>query len=132
MSKPEQKHQIAVANQLRLEFPNLLWTISPAGLITRPSTGILAVRMGYRKGTSDLLIFEPRGWFHGLFIELKANDGKPSDEQLKFLAQAGFLRYATAVTWTFEETMSTVRNYMALEPFSRKVVINNGVLNEKG
>lgn len=116
MSKPEQKHQIAVANQLRLEFPNLLWTISPAGLITRPSIGILAVRMGYRKGTADLLIFEPRGVFHGLFIELKANDGKPSDEQLKFLAQASFMRYATAVSWTFEETIETVRKYMALEP----------------
>jgi hypothetical protein len=126
MSKPEQKIQIAFANYLRLKYPDLLWTISPAGMLTRPAIGILAVRMGYKKGTPDILIFEPRGIFHGLLIELKAAEGKVSDDQTIFIAKAHLLRYATAVCWSYEEAIETVDNYMSLNPNYGSGVRSNG------
>lgn len=116
MSKPEQKLQIQVANYLRLAYPKCLWTISPVGLIINRNLGMLAVRMGYRSGTPDLIFFEPRGVFHGLFIELKWGDNDTSDEQKRFIQDALDRGYATAVCWTYEETIKTIDNYLAL-PF---------------
>lgn len=112
MSKPEQQMQNKVANYLRLRYPSLLWTISPAGLVRGASMAVLMKRMGYRNGTPDIIIFEPKGIWHGLFIELKAIKGTISDEQREFLATASGLKYATAVCWSYEEAIQTVDNYM--------------------
>lgn len=112
MSKPEQKIQTSVANYIRLKYPRLLWTISPAGLVRGASMAVLMKRMGYMNGTPDIIIFEPRGVFHGLFIELKAPGGTTSDEQIKFLAQASFLKYATAVCYSYAEAIGTIARYM--------------------
>ena len=118
MSKPEQKLQIQVANYCKLRYPHLLWTISPAGLIINRNLGMLSVRLGYRKGTPDLLFFEPRGIFHGLVIELKDINGSVSDDQREFIEEASKRRYATAVCWTYEETIETIDKYLAIEnPF---------------
>ena len=38
-------------------------------------------RAGYKAGFPDMLVLEPRGKYHGLFWELKVNDGHPSPEQ---------------------------------------------------
>lgn len=114
MSKPEQKIQIAVCNWMRLRYPDLLFTISPAGMIRGANTAVLMKRLGYRNGTPDILIFEPRGRFHGLFIELKAEKGYLSEDQRVFIAKAVFLRYATAVCFSYEEAIKTVENYMNL------------------
>lgn len=115
MSKPEQKIQIAVANYLRLAYPNLLFTISPAGLIRGLGTAMIMKRMGYTNGTPDLLIFEPRQRFHGLFVELKADKGVTSDDQLKFIAKASSNGYATAVCWGYDEAVATIDKYLRLK-----------------
>lgn len=114
MSKPEQKLQISIANYLRLAYPRALWTISPAGLIVNRNLGMLSVRMGYRKGTPDLLIFEPRGKFFGLFLELKVGDNNTSEDQRNFLSAASFNGYATAVCWDYVESVETIDKYLAL------------------
>jgi len=114
MKKPEQKMQCSIANYLRLKYPGLLWTISPAGLIINKSLGIMAVRMGYRSGTSDLLIFEPRGIFHGLFVELKVPGNLTSDDQDEFLTAANLRRYATAVCFTYTDTITTIAKYLEI------------------
>jgi hypothetical protein len=112
MSKPEQKIQISVANYLRLRYPKLLWTISPVGLIISRNMGMLAVRMGYKAGTPDIMIFAPRGVWHGLFVELKAPGGTVSDEQTSFLAGAFESRYATAICWSYDEAIKTIDQYL--------------------
>ncbi len=114
MSKPEQKIQISVANYLRLKYPKLLWTISPVGLIISRNMGMLAVRMGYRAGTPDIIIFEPRGHFHGLFVELKSDTGATSEKQNLFIRDALDRGYATAVCFSYAEAARTIDNYLAL------------------
>ena len=69
MRKPEQKLQNQVANWIRLRYPDLLWTISPAGLVRGANMAVQMKRMGYTNGTPDILIFEARGRFHGLLID---------------------------------------------------------------
>ena len=112
MAKPEQVLQIAVANYLRLSYPKLLWTISPAGLIRGLGQAMIMKRMGYRNGTPDILIFEPRGRFHGLILELKVKGGVVSDDQRSFISDASDRGYATAVCWDYNQAIGTVNNYM--------------------
>lgn len=112
--KPEQVLQIQAANWLRLKYPKLLWTISPAGLIIGRHIGILAVRMGYRKGTSDLIILEPRGPYHGFMVEIKWGKNTTSEGQDVFLAEALERGYHTAVCYTFQEIVKAIDDYMAL------------------
>lgn len=68
--------------------------------------------MGYRNGTLDLLIFSARYNFHGLFVELKVPGGRVSDEQNKFIQDALYAGYATAVCWDYEETIATINKYL--------------------
>lgn len=114
MSKPEQKLQIQAANYLKLRYPSCLWTISPVGLIIGRNLGMLAVRMGYQKGTPDVIILEPRGPYHGLVIEIKWGDNTTSPEQDEFLDRAKARGYLTAVCYTHSEIVKTVDEYLAL------------------
>lgn len=63
---------------------------SPGGIKYRANNK----RMGVRSGTPDYLLAVPRLGFHGLFVEMKAEDGRLSDEQKKaqiMLAEQGYL-----------------------------------------
>jgi hypothetical protein len=112
--KLEQQLQIKVANWIRLRYPTLLWTISPAGLVRGANMAVQMKRMGYTNGTPDILIFEPHGRFHGLFIELKVEGGKVSEDQRKFIEKAAALGYATAVCFFWKDAVSTIDNYLNL------------------
>lgn len=112
MSKPEQTVQIQIANYLKLKYPKLLWTISPVGLIISRNMGILAVRMGYQKGTPDIMIFEPRYGFHGLFLELKVEGGTVSDEQTNFLKTATTKGYVSIVCWGYQDAVAVIERYL--------------------
>lgn len=39
---------------------------------------------GYKKGCPDIMIFEPRGGYHGLMIELKAKNGVTTKDQVEW------------------------------------------------
>jgi len=71
----EEHEQAAVVAFLREKYPDALFTIAPNGMKLPPSVAIRLSRTGYRAGTPDIMIFEPRGRFHGLFVEMKATRG---------------------------------------------------------
>lgn len=74
----------------------------------------------------DLLILEPRGEYHGLFIELKASTpykkcgnelkknqhNQEQDKQLKKFEKKG---YRATFAWSFEMARSIIDNYMKKE-----------------
>lgn len=64
-----------------LDHKGLLFTASAAGMRTSMSVGIRMKRMGAKKGFPDIQILEPTEHYSGLFIELKAKDGRPSHDQ---------------------------------------------------
>lgn len=70
-------------------------------------------RMGYRRGTPDLAIYEPKGLKHGLFVEMKAvKGGVVSPEQKQFLADLEARGYATLVCKGFAEAEKGITEYM--------------------
>lgn len=83
----EENEQAAVVAFLREKYPDALFTIAPNGFKLPIGVAIKMSRMGYKKGTPDILVFEPRGQYKGLFIEMKATrGGEVSEAQAAFIA----------------------------------------------
>jgi hypothetical protein len=97
---------------LELMHPDALYTISPAGFIMSAGMAMKMMRMGYRKGTPDVLIFEPRASSHGFFIEFKDPKGKTSESQETFLRLARFRGYHTAVCFSTSSAITELEKYL--------------------
>ena len=110
--KNEYRIQADFIRYLELMYPDLLYTISPAGFVMSAGMAMKMMRMGYRKGTPDLTIFAPRGEWHGLFIEFKDHGGVVSDSQRKFLDQAFDLGYYTTVCYDTGAAIAVLERYL--------------------
>lgn len=108
----EQGEQIAVVQWLRVQYPKVLFTSSGAGLITNARTGGLMKKLGYSAGTPDIMIFEPRGGFHGLFIEMKYKDGIVSENQELWIRELVAKNYQAYVCYGFLEAREIIDGYL--------------------
>ncbi len=71
-----------------------------------------AKRMGLRKGIPDLLLALPRGGFAGLWIEMKAKDGKPTTEQKEWVERLNHAGYHAVISYGFEAAKAEIENYL--------------------
>lgn len=109
----EDRDQRNVVVFLKLQYPKALFTISPQNQVNT----FQAKRnkwMGYRAGTPDLMIFEPRGPYHGFFIELKRSIGRAgaSIEQEAFLSDLRARGYKAEVCKGFLAAQKAINDYM--------------------
>lgn len=71
--------------------------------------------MAMQKGYPDLFLAVPRGGYHGLYVELKSNRGRLTDEQEVMLALLAEQGYKTAVCKPpVSNFIQLVTNYMEL------------------
>ena len=70
-------------------------------------------RMGVKAGVPDIFLPVPRGGYHGLYIELKALDGKPSAEQNRFLTAVGEQGYFAAVAYGGQAAAEMIVRYLS-------------------
>jgi len=110
--KNEYRIQADFIRYLELMYPDLLYTISPAGFIMSAGMAMKMMRMGYRKGTPDVMVFEPRGLWHGLLIEFKDPKGVVSEAQTRFLFQARERGYRGAICRSTSEAISLLETYL--------------------
>ena len=69
--------------------------------------------MGMRAGFPDFFIYEPRGKYHGLAIELKrVKGGRVADTQQKCLDELSERGYMAVVCRGFEEARKTIDEYL--------------------
>ena len=108
----EYKIQADSVTYLQLMHPDVLYTISPAGFIMSAGMAMKMMRMGYRKGTPDVLIFEPRGKQHGFLIEFKTKIGKTRESQDIFLQLARDRGYGTAVCHSTADAIAIIDEYL--------------------
>lgn len=93
----EHDEQVAVVDYLNKAYPNVLFWSTPNGarLASGKDHRTSAIRMvmlkaeGLLPGVSDLIIFEPRGGYSAMALELKRNDSGDgaSDNQLHFIRE---------------------------------------------
>ncbi len=68
-----------------------------------------------RVGFPDIFVYEPRGQYHGLAIEMKRQQGgKVSEAQRECLAELTARGYLAVVCRGFQEAKKTVDEYLKL------------------
>ena len=97
---------------LYLNSIGVLFCASAGGMRTSIGTAVKMKRAGYKKGFPDIGIYEPRGTYHGLFIELKCdNKSGPTDEQTEWqaeLAKRGYLAKIVPHRLSFREAQEWI------------------------
>ena len=108
----EANQQEIVVKYLRLAYPNALYCASAGGMWTSDSQRIKMAKTGYVKGFPDLFIYEPRGEFHGLAIEMKRVKGsKIEPEQIEWQEQLRNRGYASYICKGKDEAIKVIDEY---------------------
>lgn len=76
-------------------------------------TAAIMKGQGVRKGIPDLFLSIPRGGKHGLYIELKALDGRTSDEQDQVLGELCRQGYSIRVCRALHEVIGEIERYLS-------------------
>lgn len=107
----ESEEHIAVADYLK--YLGVLFNHSPNEGKREVQYVVKLSRMGMKKGFPDFFIYEPRGIYHGLAIELKRVKGsKVSDEQKECLKALETRGYKAEVCKGFDEAKKVIDNYL--------------------
>jgi hypothetical protein len=69
---------------------------------------------GYSKGVPDLLIFEPRGMYQGLAIEVKTDKGRPSPEQKEWCKNLNDRGWRAEITKGLDDALDVISEYFDL------------------
>lgn len=69
-------------------------------------------QLGVRNGVPDLFYPVPMNGYHGLFIEMKAQNGRLRPEQKKWLEALSTFGYKTAVCHGWESARDVLKEYI--------------------
>ena len=68
---------------------------------------------GYKRGFPDVFVYEPRGAFHGLAIELKKDQGgRVSESQKEWLKSLEIRGYKAVVAKGYDEAVRVLERYL--------------------
>lgn len=112
--KPEQIIQINLINWFKYEWPELSDDVHHFANERKCSykEGRNLKRMGVIKGVSDLFLALPTSEFHGLWIELKTEHGRLSNEQMEFIKRKNQRGYFAIAVWGLEAAKEVIVNYL--------------------
>lgn len=113
----EDQEQAALFEWVELkkpEFPHLaLLHHIPNGGLRHPRVASQLKRQGLKPGVPDLFLPVSRAGYHGLYIELKVGNKKPSDNQIWWLQRLRVQGYAAGVVWGWQKTAEVIMVYLA-------------------
>lgn len=116
----EHDHQKAFCDWMNAQYPDALYYSVPnggwlAGNATQRARQMNKLKAeGLLPGVSDVFIAEPRGDYHGMYLEMKQPGGKLSENQEWFLREAEKRGYYTAVAFNgIDDAQDLVSSYMA-------------------
>jgi hypothetical protein len=115
----EQSAVITWANMMTGAYPELRWLHSSLNGIVIPAPLAIRARIinaqkaaGMKKGIPDLFLPVARHGYHGLFIEMKVNNNKPTEEQKEFMAFAEEQGYLDKVCYGADEAIDALKWYL--------------------
>lgn len=98
---------------LGIRDERLLYSVPNGGKRGLITASILKAE-GARPGVPDLFLAVARGRFHGLYLELKSPVGRPSPEQVSFMAEALAQGYAVELSRDWHHATSLIEAYLKL------------------
>ncbi len=107
----EAEIQAAVKNYL--DAKGYLYCASAGGVKTSFTQAVRMKRTGYKKGFPDLFIYEPRGIYHGLAIELKREYQYPTPEQKAWITELDNRGYKAFICKGIDEAIKVIDDYFA-------------------
>jgi VRR-NUC domain len=108
----EHQIQVALVSWFRMAYPRLILFAIPNGGRRDIGTAIKLKQSGALAGVSDLFLMKANDKWHGLFIELKTEKGKPTDQQRFFIEQAIKEGYMASVCHGFDESQKLIVEYL--------------------
>jgi hypothetical protein len=113
MKNNEYQLQKNVIKYIKLKYPSLLYCASAGGMRTSMTQAKKMKATGYKKGFPDLFIYEPKGKYHGLALELKIKKGRPTKSQLDWRNELNKRNYVSEITYGFDETIEILDRYLS-------------------
>ena len=115
----EQDEQIAVitwAAYNRGKWPMLERLYhTPNGGYRNAAEAVQLKRMGVRPGVPDLFLPYPAGGFHGLWLEMKTDTGRPTVCQRDWIEYLRSVGYAAYICLGAGEAINAIETYLAAE-----------------
>ena len=109
----EYEIQRRFAEYIDTEHPDVLWCASAGGARTSMNEAKRLKATGYKRGFPDVFVYEPRGAFHGLAIELKKDKGgRVSTSQKEWLKSLEMRGFKATVAKGFDEAVKVLELYL--------------------
>ena len=107
------EYQLQKAVCKYLDLQNVLYCGSMGGQYqVHYSQRIKAKKSGYKRGFPDLFIYEPKGKYHGLAIELKIGYNKATKEQLYWQRELNKRGYKAEICTGIDEALEVIDIYL--------------------
>ena len=98
-----------------LDLMGWLWCHVGNERKTSPRAGARLKKKGVKSGVPDILIFEPKGRYNGIAIELKTGNNKMTSNQLKWLEKLVEKDWYVGVCYSFDEFKGLVDVYFKIK-----------------
>jgi len=112
MQYKEDALQISVATYL--DLLNITWCHVANERKTSQKTGRRLKNKGVKSGVPDCVIFEPKGTYNGLALELKIKPNKTTYNQKEWLKKLSDNKWMAEVAYNFDEAKIVIDNYLRL------------------
>ena len=110
------EYQLQKAVCQYLDLKNVLYCGSMGGQYQKYySQRNKAKATGYKRGFPDLFIYEPRGSYHGLAIELKVGYNKPTLEQINWANKLTERGYLAMTSNGLDQTIEIIETYLKIK-----------------
>lgn len=122
----EDKVHEHICEYLRLQYPGIIFNTDLSGIKLPIGLAKKVAKLRSSRAFPDLMILKPRGWYNGLFIELKADgvklfkksDGKPVNdhiaEQFDMIFALRKVGYSAHFAVGFDEAKAIIDDYLAI------------------
>lgn len=102
------------ANEAQYPELRLLFAI-PNGGARDKATGFRLKAEGVLAGVPDLFFPVARNGRHGLFIEMKAVKGRPSQKQIDFIRELRGQQYTAEICYSHQEAIQLIKDYLGID-----------------
>jgi hypothetical protein len=113
----------AVCDYIRYQYKDCLFNTDLSGIRVTPGLAGQLSSLRSRNGFPDLILYEPRGKYYGLFLELKKEgtrlykkNGQPADshiaDQLDCLLELRMRGYCVAFAVGFDNAKELIDSYL--------------------